>query len=62
MDTNQKKGICPYCGSNEIQYTDIFHYDDEDKDEVEKKCVCEKCGKHFTEVYTSTYRYTNKDD
>lgn len=56
-----KKGICPYCRSNKVQYTDIFHYDDEDKDEIEKKCFCEDCGRHFTEVYRGTYLYTTKE-
>lgn len=59
--TIPKKGICPYCGSNKVQYTDIFHYDDEDKDEIEKKCFCEKCEKHFTEVYSGKYLYTEKE-
>ncbi len=59
--TATKKGICPYCGSSKVQYTDIFHYDDEDKDEIEKKCFCEKCEKHFTEVYSGKYLYTEKE-
>lgn len=56
-----KEGICPYCGSNETQYTDIFHYDDVGVNEMVKKCFCEKCGKHYSEVYRGTYLYTEKE-
>lgn len=50
--SNKEKGKCPYCSSEDIEYSAI---EIGDWDMVYYPCHCNKCGKEFNEAYHLEY-------
>lgn len=54
-----KKGICPYCGSDIIEYG-LLYWNNED--DITQECNCGSCGKSFDEIYNTKYDHTDTYD
>ena len=54
MITKRQSGICPRCGSNEVEYidTDVSSWNVELQ---ESKCVCDSCDLVFREYFKVVY-------
>ena len=52
MITKRQSGICPRCGSNEVEYIDT---DWPEWDLQESKCICGSCDFVFREYFKVVY-------
>ena len=52
MITKRQSGICPRCGSTEIEYVEI---DWLDWDLQRSKCICDRCDLVFQEYFQNVY-------
>ena len=48
-------GICPFCGSDEIEYLETEFLCD---GQLEYRCYCDSCGCYFSEYYKTQYTDT----
>lgn len=53
-----KCGVCPVCGSEEIEFGDI----DGKKDTLYQRCVCKDCGAEFDEVFKFAEQIVIEED
>ena len=54
MITKRQSGICPRCGSNEVEYIDTY-VNTGNVELQESKCICDNCNFAFREYFKVVY-------
>lgn len=64
MVKKDTEGVCPNCGSEDIEYVESDEGYDKKTDEnwFTYLCYCEECETYFYQEYTMTYKYSYFDD